>query len=101
MLVLQPPAPSTHVHLLTPVAQCVEEVEERMLDHMEDIIQDVRDSLAASPEEDGAQREATEAELEALAKDINGEPAWEADEEEPEYVDDEGAFEGDLDVDDD
>ncbi|KZV81370.1 hypothetical protein EXIGLDRAFT_713919 [Exidia glandulosa HHB12029] len=83
----------------------VEELEERMLDKMDDILQRVKDSLddSANANADGAPRVVTEAELAALAMDIDGDNGWDKDgnDDEPEYVDDEGAFEGDLDLDDD
>lgn len=87
----------------------VEELEERLLDNMDTVLQHVRDSLSETAGANGsslepAPREPTAAELRALAMEIDGgaaqdEEMWAEDEEE-DYVP-EGALEGDLDVEED
>lgn len=88
----------------------VEELEERLLDNMDTVLQHVRDSLSDAASANGTlepappPREPTAAELRALAMEIDGgaaqdEEMWAEDEEE-DYVP-EGALEGDLDVEED
>lgn len=89
----------------------VEELEERLLDNMDTVLQHVRDSLSDAASANGTlepappPREATAAELRALAMEIDGgaaqdEEMWAEDEDEADYVP-EGALEGDLDVEED
>lgn len=93
--------PTQRAFLALTQTKVVEELEERMLEKMDDILQHVRDSLADGGLDPAL--EPTAAELRALAMEIDGgADKWDndGDEEQDDYIE-EGAFEGDLDVEED